>query len=56
MTMKLLFVLQTRMVVVKEPRKLHDDVFFYIEGGHLLKVNWLTQTLVTIDHKASKAI
>jgi len=23
----------------EKPRRLHDNVFFYIEGGHLLKVN-----------------
>jgi hypothetical protein len=30
--------------------------FFYIEGGHLLKVNWITQTLIKIDQKVCKAI
>jgi hypothetical protein len=37
--MKLFFVLKTRMLVVKKPRRLYDDVVFYIEGGHFLKVN-----------------
>ncbi len=31
-------------------------MFFYIEGGHLLKVNWLTETLIKIDHMVYKAI
>ncbi len=33
------------MLVVKKPM-LYDDVFFYIKGEHLLKVNRLTQTLI----------
>jgi RNA processing factor Prp31 len=44
------------MVVVKKPRRLHDGVFFYIEGGHLLKVNQLVQTMIRIDQKVNKAI
>jgi len=54
--MKLLNVLWTKMFIVKKLRRLHGDVFFYIEGGHLLKVNWFTQTLIKIDEKVSKAI
>jgi hypothetical protein len=30
------------MLIVKKPIRFHGDVFFYIEGEHLLKVNWLT--------------
>ncbi len=41
---------------MKKPRRLHGDVLFYIEGGHLLKVNWFAQTLIKIDHKVCKAI
>jgi hypothetical protein len=41
---------------VKKPRRLYDNVFFYIEGGHLFKVNWLMQTLIRINQKLCKAI
>ncbi len=41
---------------MKKPRRLHGDVFFYVEGGHLLKVNWLAQTLIMINQKVSKAM
>jgi hypothetical protein len=44
------------MLVVKKPRRLYGDVFFYIKGVHLLKVNQLIQTLIKIDPKVSKAI
>jgi hypothetical protein len=44
------------MLIVKKPRRLHRDVFFYIEGGHLLKINWFAQTLIKIDQKVRKAI
>ncbi len=41
---------------MKAPRRLHGDVFFYIEGGHLLKVNSFAQILIKIDKKVCKAI
>jgi hypothetical protein len=41
MDMEFSFVLLTRMLAVKKLRKLYDDIFFYIEGGHLLNVNQL---------------
>jgi hypothetical protein len=44
------------MLVVKKPIKLYRNVFIYIEGGHLLKVNWLAHTLIRIDQKVHKAI
>jgi hypothetical protein len=34
---------------MKKPRRLYDNVFFYIEGRHLLKLNGLAQTLIKID-------
>jgi hypothetical protein len=39
MVMKLSFVLLTRILVVKKPKRLYDDVFSYIEGGDLLNIN-----------------
>jgi hypothetical protein len=44
------------MLVVKKTKKVLRYVFFYIEGGHLLKVNWFAQTLIRIDQKVYKAI
>jgi len=44
------------MLVVKKPRRLYENVFLYIEGGHLLKVNWLAHILIRIDQKVHKAI
>ncbi len=40
---------------MKKPKNFYGDVFFYVEGGHLLKVNRLVQTLIRID-KVNKAI
>jgi hypothetical protein len=44
------------MLVVKKPKRLYGNVFLYIEGGRLLKVNWFAQNLIRIDQKVSKAI
>jgi hypothetical protein len=44
------------MLVVKKWSRLYDNVFLYIDGGHLLKVNWLTHSLIEIDQKVCKAI
>jgi hypothetical protein len=37
-------------------RRLHDDIFLKIEGGHLLNANRLVQTLIRIDLKVCNAI
>jgi hypothetical protein len=44
------------MLVVKKPKMLYGNVFLYIKGGHLLKVNRLTHTLIRIDQEVRKAI
>jgi len=37
-------------------KRLHDDFLKKIEGGHLMNVNWLIQTMIKIDLKVYNAI
>jgi hypothetical protein len=41
---------------MKIAKKALQDVFFYSEDGHFLKVNWLAKTMNRIDQKVCKAI
>jgi hypothetical protein len=41
---------------MKKSRRLYNVVFIYIEGGHLLNVNWLIQTLIKIDQKVNNVV
>ncbi len=41
---------------MKKPRRLYNDISFYIEGGHLLNVNQLVQTNFKINQKVSKVV
>jgi hypothetical protein len=44
------------MLVIKKSKRLYNDIFFTFEGGHLLNVNRLIQTLIKIDWNVNNVV